>query len=170
MSDLNQPTGWDDPRPEEPEWTPARGMLHAASRGMIVAVVLIFLLLPVAKYAPLVLNSLWIQFALGFGLAWVLLGVVQNASGMVGWPCTGLGCGLALLVIVVIRVAFVLFNLPTAASTIQAGAGAALSTLFCFPIFAGMIFAAVLCHNGSPGLGFLTDLLMSNPLFPGGRR
>ena len=169
MSNLNQPTGGDDPRPEEAEWTPARGMIRAAWRGGVVAIVAILLSLPVAKYAPPLLSVIWMQVALGFGLTWILLGVVQNAAGMVGWPCTAMGCGLTLLVVVAQRAAILLFAMPAGGSTVDAILGGVLSMIFGYPMFIGLIFAAVLCHRGSPGMGFLSDLLMSNPLFPGGR-
>jgi hypothetical protein len=170
MSDLNRPTGCDERTSDVPEWTPARGLRRAAGRGMITAVILILLLLPIAKYAPPLLNLSWLQIALGFALTWILLGVVQNAAGIVGWPCTGLGCGFALLVLAAAHVAEALFAAPSANPSSLSSIPAVAHALFYLPTFLGMIIAAMLCHRGTLGAGFLTDLLMSNPLYPPDRR
>lgn len=171
MSNLNQPSGWDEQAEEESEWTPARGLFRAAWRGGLVAIVLFLLLLPVAKYVPTMLGIIWLRVALGFALAWILSGVVQNAAGMVGWPCTALALALALLVGAATYAAMFFFSgaAASAGATPRPGAEAAYAAAF-LPMFLGMAIAAGICHRGSPGMGFLSDLLMSNPLFPGSRR
>jgi hypothetical protein len=165
MSTLNEPTDW-KPEPAEPDWTPASGLLRGAVYGLIVALGIAVLLVPVAKWAPTLLLNAYLRVALGFAVTGSLAAAVQRGAGMVGWPCTGLAVGLAVLVLVTNHVVFAICGVPTRSGLVVGWAWLDPGVLFGMNLLAlvGVGSAGALCHRGSDIVDTVVDILMQNPL------
>ena len=94
------------------EWTPAAGLWRGTQRGLVAAVLLALLLIPLAGYLPLMLIIVWLRAPLAFALGWLLCGVVQRAAGMGAGRWILLGLGLAVLVLASNHVVFALHGVP----------------------------------------------------------
>lgn len=149
----------------ETEWTPARGLLRALAWGILVAVLLAILLSIVAWYAPTLLVNWLLRAFIALLVTWVLFSVIHGAAGMVGWPCTWMAIGLALLVMLSNHLVFAWNGVPTTKGTLAGPLWLDptvmliqnLSTLI------GVVGCAALRHSGGADWQTLRDLLMFNP-------
>ncbi len=87
-------------------WTPAQGLLRGVCWGLLWAVGLAGLLFPVAWYVPPVVLNIWLRASLGFLVAWILIGVIQDKSETIGTSVSAAGVVLALLVMLSNHFAF----------------------------------------------------------------
>jgi hypothetical protein len=160
---LNEPTGWQPAEPQ-PEWAPERGLRRGAIAGAALALLLIAVLVPIAMWVPYLLFGL-LRIVVGFGITWALAAAVQRSAGMVGWPCTGIAVGLALVVLVSNHVVFALCGVPTRSGYVAGWEWLSPATLFVMngPALVGVGFAAALCHSGSDILSTVIDIVMRNP-------
>lgn len=144
------------------DWTPWRGIVRAALWGSVTTVALSLILSVFAWYAPGVLLAVFLRAFLALGIAWLMFGVVHRASGVTGWPLTGLAIGLSLVVLVSNHVVFAVHGVPTRTGTVIGWEWLTPSVLFAVNVIplVAIILAAVLCHRGVPK-GALLDILMS---------
>jgi hypothetical protein len=105
VDDLDAPPATDD-------WTPAKGMLRGASYGGIAALVIIILLAPLALWLPYFLIPGILRGAWAFGITWLLLKIVERASGMVGPLNTLVVVHLTVLILLSHHLIFALHGVP----------------------------------------------------------
>ena len=98
--------------PNKSEWSPRKGLVRAAVWGTMTTLLVAALLAPLALYAPGLLIDLLLRTAVAFVVAWVLLGVVQRAAGMVGVHCSLLAVGLTLIVLLSHHLIFAVHGVP----------------------------------------------------------
>jgi hypothetical protein len=107
---LNQPIDYEPGREEE--WTPTRGLIRATLRAGLVAAGLALLTAPLAIWLPYMVIIAALRAPLAFGIAWLLLKVVQSAAGMCDWRCNALAIGLTGLVLLTHHVLFAIHGTP----------------------------------------------------------
>jgi hypothetical protein len=160
MKTLNDPIRMSDETEDRP-WSPRLGLIRAAVWGAVAAVVLGLLLTPLAVYAPTFLLHWLVRMVLGFGITWVMFGVVQQAAGMVGARCTALALGYAALVLVSQHVVFAICGVQTLDGMVAGWQWLAPATLGVCNFSAGIAAGgcAYLCHDGAADAGLLGWLL-----------
>lgn len=165
MAALNEPTGW-QPDPVPSDWSPARGLWRGAVTGMAVAVVLALVSGVVAALAPLIVINAYLRLAGAFFLTLILLTSVQRGAGMVGWSCTGLAVGQALLVLFSNHLCFAVFGVQGREQVLHGWMWLSPPVLLVVNglAFVGVGFGAALGHRGGVFLETVVDLLMTNPL------
>src|SRR5262245_3692714 len=84
MALLNDPV---DYQPDQDDWSPAAGMRRGVVHGAVAAAILAIVLVPLALWLPYVVLMWALRTPLAFGIAWLLLRVVNRAAGMVGPTC-----------------------------------------------------------------------------------
>jgi hypothetical protein len=94
MVALNEPAGCDGTAVED-DWTPAKGLLHGAAAGGLLALILIMGLWPVVVWLPYLFLVALARAGVAFAVTWLLLRVVSHAAGMTGWPCAAIALALA---------------------------------------------------------------------------
>jgi hypothetical protein len=155
---------------EAPQWSPANGLVRGALWGLVACLILVALLAPLAWYAPLMVLQVLLRTAIGFGSAWILFGVIQRKTGLVGWPITGLAVAYALLVLFSHHVIFALHGVQSQTGVV-AGSVWLNPSVMCMQdltAFGAIAICAALRHSGSAGAETLVDMLMQS-VWPGGR-
>ena len=171
MGTLNEPFGWQEEDEASEDWTTGHRAAPRRRLGMITSLLLAGVLTLLAWAVPVMFAVIWLRIAAGFGVAWVLFSAVQRAAGMVGWLCTGLAVMLAFLTLLVPdAVALCCYTGASESQEVPLGSAIfLLLTVRGLPSLFGILACAALCHHGAGAGGFVTDLLMRNPLWPGSR-
>lgn len=102
-----------EPAGDAEPWSVGKGIFRGAIAGILTAIILAGLLAVLAWYLPLLAINVWLRTAIGFGVAWILLGRIQHSAGMVGRACTAIAITLALLTLLSNHVVFAIHGVPT---------------------------------------------------------
>lgn len=146
---LNEPTP-DVDTTNEVAWTPRRGLMRAAWRLAVVAVVAAALLWPITASFPIVILNAVFRSFVTLILAWIMYAVAQRAAGFVGLPVSLLAISAVLLVLLSTHVGFSIYGVP-----MRNGARVSGATWFSAAVLLGvnavpgvvLVFATVLCDR-----------------------